>query len=90
MSKEADKARATEALALVTSRFTSREDQIAQAFSNDKGFQALCEDYCTCEQALEIWQASEEEVAPQRRQEYSELREELVQDIFEWLENPKP
>ena len=90
MSKEAEKGRSIEALAPVTNRFSSKEDQITQAFSNDKGFQSLCEDYCACEQALEIWQVSEEAVAPQRRQEYSELREELAQDIFEWLENPKP
>lgn len=49
-------------------------------------FQALCADYLVCALAKEKWAQSEAPVAAERRREYAEWHEELLQDIKDWLQ----
>ena len=49
-------------------------------------FQALCADYLVCALAKEKWEQSEAPVAAERRREYAEWLEELLQEIKDWLE----
>ena len=88
MRKKSHKEGGTEMLALITSRFESGSDFIAQAFIKDKEFPSICKDYFDCHRALETWRNSDAVVAAQRLQEYSELLEELGRDIREWLDKP--
>lgn len=50
----------------------------------DSEFQALCDDFLVCALAREKWERSEAPIAPERRREYAEWLEELLQDIQGW------
>ena len=47
-------------------------------------FQALCEDFLVCARAKEKWEQDASPIAPERRREYAEWLEDLLQDIQEW------
>ena len=79
--------RIKDSAARVISQFEDWKTLIEQSFQESDDFRSLCKDYAVCERALENWQASNEAVAAQRRQEYTELLAELRQEILDWLEH---
>jgi hypothetical protein len=78
--------RIKDSAARVISQFEDWKTRIEQSFQESDDFRSLCKDYAVCERALENWQASNEAVAAQRQQEYTELLAELRQEILDWLE----
>jgi len=76
-----------DSVARVISQFEDWKTRIEQSFRESDDFRSLCKDYAVCERALENWQASNEAVAAQRRQEYTELLAELGKEILDWLEH---
>lgn len=61
-------------------------ESIELEYQSNTGFQALCDDFQTCALTREKWEQSEEPIAPERRREYAEWLEELLQEIKDWLE----
>lgn len=64
----------------------NRAERIESEYHANRDFQALCDDFQTCALAREKWEQSEEPIAPERRREYAEWLEELLQEIEDWLE----
>lgn len=87
MRTKSRKAGDTETLELITSRIKSGNGLIARAYEQDLEFQSLCQDFRECKKALEAWQASDAAVAAQRLREYSQMLEELEQEICGWLKD---
>jgi hypothetical protein len=58
---------------------------ISNAFSKNREFQSMCEDYRQCAEALNHWSQSNEKEAPNRRQEYEQLLKELMDEIYLYL-----
>lgn len=80
---------AAEVRAAVKRRFAGREDAIEVVFRMSPRFRALCRDYLVCVAALERWQESASDEAPQRVHEYSELLAELTREVEVHLEAPR-
>jgi hypothetical protein len=70
-----------DALALVKARFPGREELIVTAYWRDETFRSLCEDYRDCFVALDNWRRKESAEAGSRRIEYTQLLEELSEEI---------
>ena len=64
----------------------NRAESIESAYRTDPGFQAMCDDFQLCALAREKWDQSEEPIAIERRREYAEWLEELLEEIEDWLE----
>lgn len=69
-------------------QFPDRGEDIKQLFRESREFQSMCEDYRQCAEALQHWNQSNGKEAPIRRQEYESLLEELVDEIWQYLDNP--
>jgi hypothetical protein len=61
--------------------FGSRERAIERAFTNCPSFRALCGDYVACSRALVGSRKSASPEACRREAEYSELLQELAEEI---------
>lgn len=56
-------------------------------FQESLSFQSLCNDYRECLAALQNWQQSTSEEAPDWRDEYANLLWELEQEVRQYLAN---
>jgi hypothetical protein len=74
-----------QAVALVKARFAEAVSAIERGYAEESSFRALCEDYRDCVATLERLQGADSESADARRQEYTELREELEEEIHDFL-----
>ena len=68
---------------LVLEKFPERGEDIKRLYKKSEEFQTICEDYRQCVEALHHWNQSDGKDAPTRRQEYEQLLQELVDEI--WL-----
>ena len=76
----------TNILNLITTRFGGRDLLIERAYRHDASFRSLCEDYRDCTDAIERLRKEDSTIAAVRREEYTELLEELGGEIRDWLE----
>jgi hypothetical protein len=67
----------------VLEKFPDRAGDIKRLYKESPEFQTICEDYRQCAEALHHWNQSNEKEAPTRRQEYEQLLQELMDEI--WL-----
>jgi hypothetical protein len=74
-------------LFLILQRFSDRKNALRQLYRTSESFQAICQSYQECSQALGYWSASGHPEAPNRQREYSELIKELEQEITLSLED---
>ena len=65
----------------VLEKFPDRSEDIKRLFKESQEFQAMCEDYRQCAEALLHWNQSNDNNAPARRQEYELLLQELADEI---------
>ena len=70
-------------LFLVMQRFPYKKDVLRHMYLTSKTFQAFCDDYRKCTDALKYWTQSNHEEAEKRSREYMELRENLESEIIE-------
>ena len=68
-------------LTRVKRRFAGHEAAVERAFATSESLRDLCRDHAACANALLRWQESESEGAQIRSAEYSELLEELTEEI---------
>ena len=73
----------------VVKRFPGHKDTILKFFRENQDFQAICDDYRQCAQALNRWSQSASEKASARRGEYADLLEELDREIIQYLNERK-
>ena len=73
-------------LSLIQAAFPGRERLIERAYSDNRPFRELCDDYHKCVGALERWKQLESDQPVQRSQEYTELLAELAAEIEIWLQ----
>jgi hypothetical protein len=76
----------TNILNLITACFAGRDLLIERAYRQDASFRSLCADYRDCVDAIERLRRDDSAIAPTRREEYTELLEELGCEIRDWLE----
>jgi hypothetical protein len=69
----------------VVKRFPGRKRLIFEIFKKNSNFQAICDDYRQCSEALARWKQSASEEAPARKKEYSDLLQELELEILQIL-----
>lgn len=74
-----------EGLFTVCKRFPDRMDKVKRLFGESETFQATCEDYVRCAEALRYWHQSDSEEAPARRKEYAALLKDLEAEILQNL-----
>jgi hypothetical protein len=67
----------------VLETFPDRAGDIKRLYKESQEFQTVCADYRQCAEALQHWKQSNAKEAPTRRQEYEQLLQELVDEI--WL-----
>jgi hypothetical protein len=77
------------ALVTVMEKFPEAEARIWELFQKSASFQSLCEDYRDCLAAWQYWRQAASEDAPALCQSYTELLEELDQEVRQYLE-PEP
>ena len=75
------------AQAVVMAKFPEFAARIREFFRQNPTFQSLCEDYQDCLTALQHWQQSGAENAPEIYQSYLELCRELEQEIQQYLQS---
>jgi hypothetical protein len=73
-------------LFLLLQRFPDHKNALRRLYRTSESFQAICQSYQECSQALDYWSASGQVEAPPRQREYSELLKELEQEIMHSLE----
>ena len=73
----------------ILDHFPEYRDKIRFLFGLSPGFQALCEDFRQCGEALSYWSQSDRTDAPKRREEYLELKHELEIEIMQFLNGSK-
>ena len=73
----------------VMERFPSHKDTVKRLFRKSESFQAMCEDYTRCAEALRYWNQVESEEAPARREEYVTLLHDLEAEILQSLNESK-
>ena len=66
-------------------RFPNRKKTIKRLFKESESFQAICEDYRKCSEALHHWNESAADEAPARRDEYTALLLDLETEILQIL-----
>ena len=69
----------------VLKRFPKHKDNAKRLFKESESFQTMCEDYLKCVKALDHWNQSGMDIAPLRRTEYTDLMQELEEEIFQKL-----
>ena len=69
-------------LPIVLSKFPKHQEKIKRLFKRNETFQTLCEDYRQCFEALKYWKQSASEEAPDRREEYRMLLQDLAEEIL--------
>ena len=74
---------------LVIKKFPEHKGVIHRLSECDDEFLALCEDYRICKEALEYWDVSDSEKAPDRSSEYRSLLKELENEILVNMKNFK-
>jgi hypothetical protein len=67
---------------LVLEKFQDRREDIKRLYKESPEFQTICEDYRQCTEALQHWDQSDGKEAPTRRQEYEQLLQELVDEVW--------
>ena len=72
---------------MLMNRFPDSKNALRQLYRSSESFQSLCISYQKCSDALAYWDKSESKQAPARQQEYSELFQELEQEIIQSLES---
>jgi len=81
----------TAALASVLGKFPEVAARIRELFQQSPSFQSLCEDYRDCLAAWHYWRQAASEEAPALYQSYTELLQELEQEVRQYLEQePAP
>ena len=73
-------------LSLIQATFPGRERLIERAYSDNRPFRELCDDYRKCVAARDRWQRLEGNQPVPRWQEYHELLGELRSEIQTWLQ----
>ena len=76
----------TNILNLITARFAGQDVLIERVYRHDASFRSLCEDYRDCVDVIERLRNEGSTTAATRREEYTELLEELGGEIRDWLE----
>ena len=79
-------ARSEAALARVVEKFPEARAKIQQLFQQSPSFQSICEDYRDCLAAWHYWRQDASEEAPALCQSYTDLLQELEQEVQEFLE----
>ena len=74
-----------QAVALVKARFAEAASAVDRGYAQEPSFRSLCEDYRDCLVTLERLQGADSGSADARRQEYTELRGELENEIRDFL-----
>ena len=69
----------------VLEKFPDRGEDIKRLYKESQEFQSVCEDYRLCAEALQHWTQSNEKEASIRRQEYEQLFQELMDEIYLYL-----
>jgi hypothetical protein len=72
-------------LKVVLQRFPEQDPVFHRLFLKSSSFRSLCEDYRDCLAELKHWQASIAAEAPDWRQTYAHLLEELEQELWQYL-----
>jgi hypothetical protein len=73
------------ALAPILEKFPEARAKIRQLFQQNPSFQSLCEDYRDCLAAWQHWRQAVSEEAPALCQSYTELLQELEQEVRDYL-----
>jgi hypothetical protein len=73
------------ALVAVREKFPEATARIWELFQKNASFKSLCEDYRDCLAAWQYWRQAASEDAPALCQSYTELLEELEQEVREYL-----
>jgi hypothetical protein len=76
----------TAALASVLEKFPEVALRIRALYQQSPSFQSLCEDYRDCLAAWQYWRQATSEEAPALCQSYTELLQELEQEVWQYLE----
>jgi hypothetical protein len=76
----------TAALTAVLEKFPEAAPTICQLFHQNSTFRSLCEDYCDCLAAWQYWRQAASGEAPALCQSYTELLQELEQEVRQYLE----
>jgi hypothetical protein len=66
---------------MIKRRFAGREGTVERSFEESESFRGLCRDYLACTAALARWQGVESDEGRLRTQEYSDLLDELTDEI---------
>jgi hypothetical protein len=69
----------------ILKRFPKHKDNAKRLFKESESFQTMCEDYLKCAKALDHWNQSGMDIAPLRRIEYTDLMQELEEEILQKL-----
>jgi hypothetical protein len=79
------------ALTSVLEKFPEAALRIQELFLQSPSFQSLCEDYHDCLASWQYWRQAASEDAPALCQSYAELRQELEEEVRQYLEDkPSP
>ena len=70
----------------VLKKFPEATVRVQELFQQSSSFQSLCEDYHDCLSAWQYWRQAASEEAPDLYQSYTELLQELEQEIRQYLE----
>ena len=73
-------------LAPVLAKFPEAAVRIQELFQQSSSFQSLCEDYRDCLGAWQYWRQAASDEAPALYQSFTELLQELEQEIRQYLE----
>ena len=69
----------------VLEKFPDRAGDVKRLYRQSQEFKIVCEDYRLCAEALHHWNHSLKKEAPARRNEYEHLFQELVDEIYMYL-----
>jgi len=69
----------------ILKRFPEHQNAAKRLFKESESFQTMCEDYLKCAKALDHWNQSGMDIAPLRRMEYTDLMQELEEEILQKL-----
>lgn len=74
----------------VIERFPELATSIQDRFHDDPSFREMCSDYAEAGDALQRWQASDDQQKAARVEEYQELNKALEIEIMTALRHPAP
>ncbi|HSQ86916.1 MAG TPA: hypothetical protein VLM43_19590 [Desulfobacterales bacterium] len=66
----------------VLKRFPKHKESAKRLFKESDKFQDMCEDFESCNKALDHWNQSKQEIAAERRAEYAAIIQELEEEIL--------